>query len=607
MPDPSIDPHSYHKNLTLWFRDFCTYPAWAMRECLREGYGAASLRADVLAGLTVGIVALPLSMALAIASGVPPQHGLYTAIVAGAIIALLGGSRLSVSGPTAAFVVILAPISAQYGLSGLLVASVLSGFFLLLFGMVHLGKLIQFIPHPVTTGFTAGIAVVIAMLQLKDFFGLPLERMPDHFAERLGALSGAVPSFRWQDALIGVVTLLILVLWPRFTRKVPAPLVAVGTGAVLAVVLHRFLPDFSVATIASRFSFTLGGETLPGIPSMPPAPNLPWRFTAPGEEPLGISMQMIGELIGPAMAIAMLGAIESLLCAVIADGMAGTKHNPDAELMAQGVGNIVAPFFGGIPATAAIARTAANFRSGGKSPISAFVHAIFLLLAMLLFAPLLGYLPMASLAALLLVVAWNMSDARHFFHVLKVAPAGDIAVLLTCFGLTVVFDMVIAVSVGIVLAALLFMRRMAEITETRFLRETHEMEGMAIPAGVIAYEVAGPLFFGAAEKAFASLSRLSQDQRPKALVLNLHAVPVMDMTGLVALETLLARAHRKGLMVLLAGVRPQPRGLLKKAGIEPTPGKIAFVHDLEQAFMLAEMEVGGPGGESFEGIPKLKG
>jgi len=538
-------------------------PATALRRALRHGYTGKDLRADILAGIVVGIVALPLSMALAVASGVAPQYGLYTAIVAGAVVAALGGSMVQVSGPTAAFVVLLAPISAKFGVGGLVTATVLAGIILMLMGVLRLGGLIQFVPYPVTTGFTAGIAVVIATLQLKDFFGLTVAKMPEHYLERVTALARAFPTLRWQDLSVGLLTLALLLLWPRITRKVPAPLVALGLAGIAAAVLTHFVPGFAVATIRSRFSYEIGGQIFQGIPQLPPLPVLPWHLPGADGKPLGLSLDLLRELTPPAFAIAMLGAIESLLSAVVADGMTGGSHDPDAELLAQGTGNIIAPFFGGIAATGALARTATNVRSGARSPIAAIVHALFVLLSVLALAPVLGYLPMASLAALLLIVAWNMSEAKHFAHALRVAPRSDVLVLLTCFFLTVVFDMVVSVTVGVMLAALLFMRRMAEVSGVRLVDQHPLLTGL--PKDVLVYEVAGPLFFGAAQKAMSALHRTPTGI--SVVLLDLSAVPAMDATGMVSLEAAVERLQALGVFVVLAGVQKQPMHVLARSGI----------------------------------------
>ncbi|HEX7180646.1 MAG TPA: C4-dicarboxylic acid transporter DauA [Thermoanaerobaculia bacterium] len=559
-------------------------PATALRQALRHGYTRQDLRSDLMAGIVVGIVALPLSMALAVASGVAPQYGLYTAIVAGAVIAALGGSMVQVSGPTAAFVVLLAPISARFGLGGLVMASMMAGLVLMLMGILRLGGLIQFVPYPVTTGFTTGIAVVIATLQLKDFLGLTVHDMPEHYLERVAALARAVPTIQWDDLAVGAFTLAVLLLWPRVTRKVPAPLVALSLAAVGAALLSQWVTGFEVATIRSRFHYEVGGQMLAGIPQLPPLPVLPWRLPGPDGAPLGFSLDLLRELAPSAFAIAMLGAIESLLSAVVADGMTGGSHDPDAELMAQGTGNLIAPFFGGIAATGALARTATNVRSGARSPLAAIFHAAFVLLAVLALAPVLGFLPMASLAALLLIVAWNMSEVKHFAHALRVAPRSDVLVLLTCFGLTVVFDMVISVTVGVMLAALLFMRRMAEISSGRLVDQHPLVAGL--PRDVMVYEVAGPLFFGAAQKAMSALHRVPSGV--KVVLFDLSSVPAMDATGLVSLEAAVERLQALGISVVLAGVQAQPMRVLARSGIHRRRrGKIAVFRSMERAVAAA--------------------
>ena len=556
-------------------------PASALREVLAEGYTRKMLRSDLLAGAVVGIVALPLSMALAIASGVPPAHGLYTAIVAGALIPLVGGSRFQVSGPTAAFVVILSPISHRFGIGGLALASLLAGLLLFGMGVLRMGRYIEFVPYPVTTGFTAGIAVVIATLQIKDLLGLSVQAMPEHFVERAQAIARAVPTTHWPDLAIGLLTLLVLILWPRVSRRLPAPLVALVAGAGAAALAAWLVPGFEAATIASRFEYSVRGVVGHGIPQLPPLPLWPWKLPGPDGRPIGLSFGLVRELLPAAFAIAALGALESLLSAVVADGMTGRKHDPDAELMAQGTGNLVAPFFGGFAATGAIARTATNVRSGARSPIAALVHAIVVLLAVLLAAPVLGRLPMASLAALLLFVAWNMAELDHFAHMLKVAPRSDVAVLLTCFFLTVLFDMVVAVGVGVVMAALLFMRRMAEVSEVRLV-DAHPL-GLTrpLPKGVIAYEIAGPLFFGAAQKAMAALQ--SVDKGVRVVILDLRSVPMLDATGLVGLESAFERLHRSGVLVVIGGAQPQPLRAMARAGWSDRKGRISVYGSFDRA------------------------
>lgn len=582
-PSPA-GSHSPRQRATAWL-----WKGWALGEAMRRGYGGADFRADLVAGATVGIIAIPLAMALAIASGMPPQSGLYTAIVAGFLAAITGGARYSVSGPTAAFVVLLAPVSATYGPGGLLIASALAGIFMVLMGISGFGKLIQFIPYPVTTGFTAGIAVVIASLQLRDFLGLPMETQPGEFFERMEAVWKALPGFAPADAVVGGFSLLVLLMLPRLTRKLPAPLAVSILGALAALAVGSLTGWGMADTIGSRFVYEAAGETRGGIPPVAPAFAFPWNAPGPDGAPIGLSMALARDLLPPAIAIALLGAIESLLCAVAADGMTGTRHDPNRELVGQGIGNMVAPFFGGFAATGAIARTAANLRAGARSPISAAIHALFALLAVLFLAPLLGYLPMATLAALLLLVAWNMSDAKHFLHIVRIAPKSDIAVLLTCFSLTVIFDMVIAVGVGIVLASLLFMRRMADITSATVLEDQGEMNLPELPEGVVVYEIRGPLFFGAAEKAIARLTNLVS-LRPTAIIIHMGHVPAMDVTGLVALGTVLDRLEKKNILAILSGARPQPRRAMQKAGITNAPGKVAFCHDLEQAAMLASLD-----------------
>ena len=563
--------------------------AFALRQSLREGYRGRDLRADLTSGLIVGIVALPLSLALAIASGVPPQHGLYTAIVAGVVIALLGGSRVQVSGPTAAFVAVLAPVAAQFGVGGLLVATMMAGVLLLLMGLAGLGGLIQFIPYPVTSGFTAGIALVIGTLQLKDFLGLTVPHLPPGYLERVWALITALPSMRWPDLLIGCITLALLLTWPKLTKKIPSPLAAIVIASLAAVVLKE-LTGLSVDTIQSRFTYMVNGVEKHGIPRLPPLPAFPWSWPGPGGEPLTLSLSTLRTLASSAFAIAMLGAIESLLSAVIADGMTGQQHDPDAELMAQGMGNIVAPFFGGIAATGAIARTATNVRAGGRTPFAAVAHALFILAVVLLLAPLIGYLPMSALAALLLVVAWNMSEIRHVLHTLRVAPRSDVLVLLTCFGLTVLFDMTVAVTVGVMLASLLFMRRMAEVSSINLLTAGHPSLPAHLPKGVLVYEVTGALFFGAAQKAMSALKTV--ERGVKTVVLDLRSVPAMDATGLVNLESAIERLNGAGIFVVMGGLQRQPARALAKAGWRNRTGKLAvflsFEKALDHASKLAE-------------------
>lgn len=577
--------------------------ASALRKTFRDGYGLSDLRADALAGIVVGIVALPLSMALSIAVGAPPQNGLYTAIVAGAIIALFGGSRVQVSGPTAAFVVILAPITEKFGLGGLLLATVMAGVFLVLMGYSGLGRLIEFVPYPVTTGFTAGIGIVIATLQLKDFLGLDTGKMPESYLGKVQRMIEVAPStFQPAELAVGLFTLAVLLVWPRIDRRIPSPLVALGLGALFALALQLFVPGTSIATIALRFSYIQDGAVVAGIPRLPPMPLLPWNLPGPDGAPIGLSFELLRALLPSAIAIALLGAIESLLSAVVADGMIRRQHDPDAELVAQGLGNLVAPFFGGIAATGAIARTATNVRSGAKSPFAAVTHALFLLLAVLTLAPLLGYLPMASLAALLLLVAWNMSEAKHVLHTIRSAPRSDVVVLWTCLLLTVIFDMVVAVTFGIVLAALLFMKRMSDVSQLTLVSEPHRKLGHALPQSILLYELAGPLFFGAAARAMRALQGVTREV--KAVVLDLRNVPALDATGMINLESATARLRDQGIYVVLAGVDGQPRRALAKAHWRTKAGQLAIFKDFDRAIASAEAYVGGgdatPGDEDPE-------
>jgi SulP family sulfate permease len=553
--------------------------ATAIRRTLAQGYRASALRADLLAGVVVGIVALPLSMALAISVGVPPHHGLYTAIVAGIVVALTGGSKFQVTGPTAAFVVILAPIASRHGLSGLLTAGLLAGVLLVAMGLARLGRLIQFIPHPVTTGFTAGIATVIATLQLKDAFGLRIAALPETYLEKVLTLFHARGSASLPDVVAAATTAALLVALPRqlpaLARALPPPLIALTLVSLLALLARRLDPGLTIETIGSRFHFIVDGHVVAGIPPIPPKPILPW-----GQGGLGIGA--ISSLGSAAFAIAMLGAIESLLSAVIADGMTGKKHDPDAELIGLGLGNIIAPFFGGIAATGALARTATNVRSGARSPFAAVTHAIVVLLSVLLFAPLLAFVPMAALAGLLLVVAWNMSEIRHFMTILRIAPKSDVLVLLTCFVLTVVFDMVVAVSFGIVLASLLFMRRTAELTRSRLFDGLQDSESSHdLPAGVALYEVAGPLFFGAAQNAMGALETVGSSSR--VVVLALGGVPSIDATGFVALESALVRLRHAKKLVVIAGPLPEPRRIFAKANLPQHHDHIHFAPTLTAA------------------------
>jgi SulP family sulfate permease len=572
-------PEALQKQLALAYRakDLLGY---GLRVRLREGYTVKDFRADLLAALVVGIVALPLSMALAIACEVPPQHGLYTAIIAGFVCALLGGTRLQVTGPTAAFVVILVPIVHRFGLGGLLVAGMMAGVILVAMGLARLGKLMQFVPHPVTTGFTMGIAVVIGLLQLKDVFGVKLPRTEGTF-EYLGALWEARGAINPYDVGIGGVTVALLLTLPKILKRIPAPLVALTIMALAVVVCQHVWQGFHASTIGSKFSFPIEHETIHGIPPLPPLPIVPWSLSG-----LTLDYHTIRELLPSAFAIAMLGAIESLMAAVVADGMSGTRHDPNAELIALGIGNILCPFFGGIAATGALARTATNIRAGARSPFAAAMHAIFILACTIVLAPLVAYLPMAALAGLLIVVARNMSEARHFARLLRIAARSDVIVMVTCFTLTVVFDMVIAVTVGVVLSALLFMRRMA-VSTTVALESPQELGlSVELPPGVRLYEVAGPMFFGAAKSAMEAIATVGSGS-DHTFVLNMQHVPTIDVTGLVALESVLDRLFRSRIKVIFAGLAPEVSGMLDRAGIKRDPGRLAYAPDVETAISMA--------------------
>jgi SulP family sulfate permease len=566
-------------------------PAAALRACLREGYNFKQFRADLGAGVVVGVLALPLAMALAIAVGMPPQAGIYTSIVAGALTPMLGGSRLNVVGPTAAFVVVLAPVVEHFGPSGLLMAGLMAGVILLTLALLRLGRLIEYIPYPVATGFTAGIAVVIATLQLKDALGLVTGPMPEPFLGKLVALWQARATLNPAELGVTILTLGILLLprlpnrWlarlPKRLRKVPAPLWALPAALLAGWLIPHCCPGAHVITLGERFHYPgPDGSLLPGIPRQLPGLHLPWP-------PLGSWQDLSALLLAlapSAFAIAALGAIESLLSAVVADGMAHTRHDPDAELFGLGIANMVTPFFGGIPATGAIARTASNVRFGGRSPFAALVHAATVLLAVLALAPLLGRLPLSSLAALLLMVAWNMSELEHCGHILKVAPLSDKLVLLLCFGLTVAVDMVTAVGVGVVLGALFFMARMAAVTRGDLLAAEHPRSlKLRLPAGLVLFAIDGPLFFGAAERAMAALRSVGGEV--KAVVFLLEDVAAADMSGLVALEGAVDELHRHGIKVALVGARPPVKELLLRAGLgsRGDPGRLLLCDSLRES------------------------
>lgn len=541
--------------------------------CWKEKYTTARFTRDLIAGITVGIIAIPLAiplaMALAIGSGVPPQYGLYTSAVAGIVIALTGGSRFSVSGPTAAFVVILYPVSQQFGLAGLLVATLMSGIFLILFGLARFGRLIEYIPLSVTLGFTSGIGITIGTMQIKDFLGLQMPHVPEHYLQKVAALAMALPTINVGDAAIGVVTLGILILWPRLGIRLPGHLPALLGGCAVMLVVNLLGGD--VATIGSQFHYQLADGTQGnGIPQLLPQLVLPWDM--PGSN-FTLSWASLQALLPAAFSMAMLGAIESLLCAVVLDGMTGTKHKANSELIGQGLGNIVAPFFGGITATAAIARSAANVRAGATSPVAAVIHALLVILALLILAPLLSWLPLSAMAALLLMVAWNMSEAHKVINLLRHAPKDDIVVMLMCMSLTVLFDMVIAISVGIVLASLLFMRRIARMTHLAPVN-------VEVPDDVLVLRVIGPLFFAAAEGLFNDLETRIAGKR--IVVLKWDAVPVLDAGGLDAFQRFVNKLP-EGCELRVSNLEFQPLRTLARAGVKPLPGRLSFYPDRQAA------------------------
>lgn len=550
---------------------------------LNNNYSKKLFSKDFFAGVSVGIIAIPLSMALAVAVDAPPQYGLYTGIIAGIIIALTGGSRFSISGPTAAFVVILQPVVYKYGLGGLLVATLMAGLILIAMALARLGRFIEYIPAPVTLGFTAGIAIVIATLQVKDFFGLPVGDLPPSFLAKAQILISHFHAMHWPTLLVGAITLAVLILWPRLRTAIPGHLPAVVIGVLASLLLARF--GFDVDTIGSRFTFLFpDGSVGQGIPPFLPSFKLPWLWETPSGEALW-SFDILRALVPVAFSIAMLGAIESLLCAVILDGMSGHRHSANGELLGQGLGNIVAPFFGGFAATAALARSAANYRAGAQSPMAAVIHSIVLLLAVLILARWLSYLPMATMAALLLIVAWNMSEARKVVELLKKAPKQDVMVLLVCLFLTVLVDMVVAISVGVVLASLVFMQQIAEMTRITDVTGQRKITGNAqIPEGWRLIKINGPLFFAAADRVFSKLKDMGADQR--GLVLYMDAVPLLDAGGLNAFLRFVEDAKTLGFELVIADLQFQPLRTLARAGVEPIEQQLRFTPTMTEAIEL---------------------
>jgi SulP family sulfate permease len=473
----------------------------------------------------------------------------------------------------------------QYGLGGLLVAGMMAGVILVLMGLARMGRLIEIVPYPVVIGFTAGIGVVIATLQIKDFLGLSGAAVTGDYFTKVQNILLALPSINGYEALVGAVTLAILVAWPRLKSRIPGHLIALLVGSILAWLLAHMGPHAAVETIASRFHFFVDGISGQGIPPVMPAFNWPWAL--PGKEgaQLTVSFDLFRALLPAALTIAMLGALESLLCSVVADGMSGQKHDPNDELIGQGIGNMVAPFFGGIPATAAIARTAANIRAGGTTPLSAVVHGVFILLSIMFLAPLLGYIPMASMAALLLMVAWNMSEAHHFFRIIRIAPRSDTLVLITCFSLTVLFDMTVAVAVGMGLAAILFIRRNIQLTEGRLLTE-HEIANRELREDVAIYDINGPLFFGTARLALKNLTVVNSKIR--IVILDMTEVTMIDVSAIIAMESIVAALAKKNITLIISGLQPRMILKLRRAGVHHQEGRIQFASNTVEALEQAD-------------------
>lgn len=535
---------------------------YALREALGDGYGRDDLQKDVIAGMTVGVIAIPLAMALAIASGVAPQYGLYTAMIAGAIIALTGGSRFSVSGPTAAFVVILHPLTSKYGLGGLLLASLMAGAILVAMAYARLGRFIEYIPESVTLGFTGGIAIVIAVLQIPDFTGMTIAEMPEQFIGKLVAIGGGLHRVNVGSSAIALFTLAVMLAWPRLRTPVPPHLPALVLACLLGVVLAWL--GVEVDTIGSRFHYLLpGGAQAAGIPPYLPTLDWPWNRAGADGQPLVLSLNLISDLLPAAFAIAMLGAIESLLCAVVLDGMSGRRHSANSELLAQGLGNMVIPFFGGVTATAAIARSATNFKSGAVSPIAAITHSVVVLLGLLLLSGALAYVPMPAMAALLMVVAWNMSEASKSLKLVKKSPTGDVLVLLACLSLTVFFDMVIAITVGILLASLLFMKEIASLTQVVDITDNPDFVHTPPPGNFKVLKIRGALFFAAADRTFGELAQ--QVPGLDGLIIHMKYSAYLDAGGLSAIEKLIDQCEKNHTSIRFSAWQFQPLKTLAKA------------------------------------------
>ena len=520
--------------------------------CLKT-YDKKTFMSDLMAGIIVGIVALPLAIAFGIASGVTPEKGIITAIVAGLVISLFGGSKVQIGGPTGAFIIIIYGIVQKYGFEGLTIATLMAGFFLVLFGLLRLGTIIKYIPYPIVVGFTSGIAVTIFTTQIKDLFGLTLPSNPSDFIEKWGVYLQNFNTIDPWCALIGVASVVVIAVTPRFSKKIPGSLIAIILMTIVALLLKNFAGVLSIETIGDRFSIS---NELPAAQ----VPDMNW--------------ETIKSLVSPAITIAILGAIESLLSATVADGVIGDHHDSNTELVAQGLANIASPLFGGIPATGAIARTMTNINNGGKTPVAGIIHAVVLLLIFLFLMPLAKYIPMACLAGVLVVVSYGMCGWRSFLELMK-NPKSDITVLLITFFLTIIFDLTIAIEVGLIIACLLFMKRMSETTDVKAITEeidlnqdaefsTGNLDHLIIPQGVEVYEINGPYFFGAGNK-FEEIMASFGD-RPKVRIIRMRKVPFVDSTGIHNLTNLCEMSKKEGIQIVLSGVREKVNGQLEHAG-----------------------------------------
>lgn len=518
--------------------------------CLKH-YDKKTLSADIMAGIIVGIVALPLAIAFGIASGVSPEKGIITAIVAGLLVSVFGGSKVQIGGPTGAFIIIIYGIIEQYGVSGLTIATFMAGAFLVLFGLLRLGTIIQYIPYPIVVGFTSGIAITIFSTQVKDFFGMQIEKVPSDFVEKWICYANNVSTIDLWSLFIGMLSLVTIIVLPRISKKIPGSLIAIILTTVVALVLRNYLGITSIETIGDRFSIS---SDMPGAD----VPELSW-------------LTMKG-LVQPALTIALLGAIESLLSATVADGVIGDRHNSNNELIGQGIANLVTPIFGGIPATGAIARTMTNINNGGRTPVAGIIHAIVLLLIFLFLMPLAKYIPMACLAGILVMVSYNMCGIPSFLGILR-NPKSDITVLLVTFFLTIIFDLTIAIEVGIVIACLLFMRRMAETSDVQQVRDidveeesdlqSQHDEHLIVPQDIEVYEINGPFFFGAGNKAEELMTRFRE--KPSVRIIRMRKVPFIDSTGVHNLSNICIASKQQGIDVVLSGVNPKVHAVLDKA------------------------------------------